>query len=117
MFKPTYRYHQGMRILVLDYSDLAPSELVRAIGEAGAVIAAAAPGSLRVLTLMNSGMTKETAETLRKQVAMNAPFVHKSAVVASNFWNVVYVGFQTHGRGDIMLFDEESEALAWLVSG
>jgi len=114
-FAPVFFEHRGVRVLRLEYTGLAALELPVAFQQARSLIAAAPAGSLRMLTLLDSIFDKEGAEEFKRYAVANRFFVRRSAVVARGFWKVVATSVKLHGREDMMLFDGEDAALAWLV--
>ncbi|MFL5272359.1 MAG: bacteriohemerythrin [Anaeromyxobacteraceae bacterium] len=108
--------HRGRQILRLDYAGLATAELLAAFAIAGATIAREPLGSLRILTVLTSPFTGETAEAFKRYALANRPYVLASAVVASTFWRVIVTDLQVHGREDLALFGEEAPAKEWLAA-
>ena len=115
-FLPTFQVKGGVRLLRLDYTGLAPGELPEAFIVAGEVIRAEPPGSLRILTILDSRFDETAIEALKRYVAANRPFDLRSAVVVSGFWSVVMTSIKLHGRQDLRIFDGEFAALDWLLA-
>jgi hypothetical protein len=113
---PTFEVQEGVRYLRLDYTGFAPVELSEAFLVAGEVIRAEVPGSLRILTILDSRFDETSIEALKRYVAANRPFVLRSAVVASGFWSVVMTSIKLHGRQDLRIFDDKFAALDWLTA-
>jgi hemerythrin len=111
-----YVQHRGRQILRLDYGALATAELLEAFTIAGATIARAPLASLRILTVLTSPFTGETAEAFKRYALANRPYVLASAVVAGSFWRVIATDLQVHGREDLVLFGEEGAAKDWLAA-
>jgi hypothetical protein len=114
-FAPEFIEHRGIRVLRLDYTGLAPDDLPEAFQRAGRVIAAEPAGSLIILTVLDSRFNAQAAEALKRYAAANGPFVRRSAIVAIGFWKVVVTSIKLHGREDLVLFENQAEALDWLV--
>ncbi|HEX7624187.1 MAG TPA: hypothetical protein VF400_11500 [Anaeromyxobacteraceae bacterium] len=116
MFEPTFIEHRGARILHLDFTGLPLPELVPAFERAHRLILTEPPRSLRIFTMLNSPLTKESAEALKQYGLSNRGLVRASAVVGASFWKVIVTFLQTHGREDLKLFDDEASALDWLAA-
>ena len=115
-FEPVFVSHGGKRILRLDFGSLSRHELQDAFDLAGSMIAEAGPASLRILTLLGSAVTAESAEAFKRYALRNRPHVFASAIVATPFWKIIVTDLLVRGREDLMLFDRELEALDWLAS-
>lgn len=115
MFEPVFITHRSKRMLRLDYTDLTRQELIEAFAEASAVIRAAPPHSLRLLTVLRTRMSIDVVEAAKAHARLNGPFVRATAVIGSSFWNVVVTIIQVQGRSDISLFEDERAALNWLA--
>jgi len=115
-FEPVFVSHGGKRILRLDFGGLSRRELLDAFDLAGSMIAEAGPASLRILTLLASAVTEESAGAFKRYALRNRPHVFASAIVATPFWKIIVTDLLVRGRDDLMLFDHELEALDWLAS-
>jgi len=116
MFEPKFMEHRGVRILRLEYSNLSSAELVAAGDQVRQLVARQPLRSLRILTILNSKLTTEGADTLKRCALSNRPYVRAGAVVGSSFWKVVASDLQAHGREDLQLFDDAVSALDWLAA-
>jgi hypothetical protein len=115
-FAPQHVVHEGVEILRLDYTHLGAAELGSAFAVAERLIASHSPGSLRILTLLDSSFDASAAEALKRYAVSNRPFVRASAVVAVGFWSAVVVTIKLHERRDLRMFGDEAAALAWLAA-
>jgi hypothetical protein len=113
-FSPRFVAHDGVEVLRLDYTRLSPPALCQAFTAAGQLISSHPPGSLRILTLLDSSFDGAAAEALKRYAVSNGPFVRASAVLAVGFWSAVVVTIKLHQRHDLRLFGDEAAALAWL---
>lgn len=113
-FAPEFLFRWGTRVLRLDYRHLAPLDLPEAFSEATRVVASEPLASVRTLTLLGERFDPAAAEALKQSAAANRPYVYASAMVASGFWTVVATSVKLHGRANLMLFDDEKTAIAWL---
>jgi ABC-type histidine transport system ATPase subunit len=117
MFEPKFIQHRGARILRLDFTGLTLNELVAAFELAHRTMLGEPVGSLRILTILRSQLTRDTADVLKRYGLANRKVsIRASAVVGSCFWKVIVTHLQMHGREDLVLFDEEQSALDWLAS-
>lgn len=116
--EPVFFDHGGARMLRLEFpAGLAHRELLAAFDRAGAVVRAAPPASLRILTVLGARFNAESAAAMKRFALANKPHVRASAVVAPGaFWRVVVTGLQVEGREDMTLFDGEAEARDWLAT-
>ena len=113
-FAPEFLFRWGTRVLRLDYRHLVPLDLPQAFSEATRLVTSEPLSSLRTLTLLGDRFDPAAAEALKRSAAANRPYVYASAMVASGFWTVVATSVKLHGRTNLMLFDDEKTALAWL---
>jgi hypothetical protein len=116
MFEPKFIEHRGVRILHLDFTGLSLPDLVSAFDRAHRIILTESPRTLRIFTTLNSPLTKDSAEALKQFGLSNRDLVCASAVVGASFWRVIVTFLQTHGRDDLVLFNDEASALDWLAS-
>ncbi|WP_420126084.1 STAS/SEC14 domain-containing protein [Longimicrobium sp.] len=111
--------HQGKRILLLDYSGVRdPAETLREIEHSRAVVAGQPPASLLVMTLVRDGRYNASVlQGMKDLAAHNAPFVKASAVVGmSGLHRIAYQAVILFSKRNIKVFEQESEALDWLVT-
>jgi hemerythrin len=115
-FVPTYTFCRGKRILRLDFTGLERTDLFVAFDLAGKTIRAEPPASLRILTILESSIASDTAEAFKSYALKNRPHVFASAIVGTSFWKVIVTDLFGRGREDLVLFENETEALDWLSS-
>ncbi len=113
----TFIEHKGTRVLLLDYSDANTDELCRRIEEAEEVVRAQPPQSVLILARMaGTEGTEKANRCLAEHVKGNRSFVLASAVVGmGRRASVVPITNRLTGRR-VKAFEDESEALDWLVS-
>jgi hypothetical protein len=111
--------HQGHRILLLDYAGVRdPDEALRSIRQSMDVVARQPPGSLLVMTVVRDARYNAAVlQGMKELAAHNAPYVKASAVVGmSGLHRIAYQAVILFSKRNIKVFDQESEALDWLVS-
>lgn len=111
--------HQGHRILVLDYAGVRdPEEALREIARSREVVARQPPGSLLVMTLVRDARYNAAVlQGMKELAAHNAPYVKASAVVGmSGLHRIAYQAVIMFSKRNIKVFDQESDALAWLLT-
>lgn len=111
--------HQGHRILLLDYAGVRdPEEALRSIRHSMDQVARQPPGSLLVMTVVRDARYNAAVlQGMKELAAHNAPYVKASAVVGmSGLHRIAYQGVILFSKRNIKVFDQESEALDWLVS-
>jgi hypothetical protein len=111
--------HQGTRILLLDYAGVRdPAEALREIEHSRAVVASQPPGSLLVMTLVRDARYNASVlQGMKDLAAHNAPYVKASAVVGmSGLHRIAYQAVILFSKRNIKVFDQESDALDWLVT-
>lgn len=119
MERTRFTEHQGKRILLLDYAGVRdPEEALREIQHSRAVVAAQPPASLLVMTLVRDARYNAAVlQGMKDLAAHNAPYVKASAVVGmSGLHRIAYQAVILFSKRNIKVFDEESEALDWLVT-
>lgn len=111
--------HQGKRILLLDYAGVRdPAEALREIEHSRAVVASQPPASLLVMTLVRDARYNASVlQGMKDLAAHNAPYVRASAVVGmSGLHRIAYQAVILFSKRNIKVFDQEPEALDWLVT-
>jgi hypothetical protein len=111
--------HQGKRILLLDYAGVRdPEAALRDIQHSRQVVAAQPPGSLLVITVVRDARYNAAVlQGMKDLAAHNAPYVKASAVVGmSGLHRIAYQAVILFSKRNIKVFDQESEALDWLVT-
>lgn len=111
--------HQGRRILLLDYAGIRdPDEALREIQHSKEVVARQPAGSLLVMTAVRDARYNAAVlQGMKELAAHNAPYVKASAVVGmSGLHRIAYQAVILFSKRNIKTFDQESEALDWLVT-
>jgi hypothetical protein len=110
--------HAGQQVLFIDYShcDVA---MLKAVAEEGhRVISRERAGSVLTLNDVTGTMfDKESVAVLQQNVAANAVYVRRAAVVGINgLQRLIYEGVQAFSKRRIPNFQTRQEALSWLIS-
>ncbi|HEX2207454.1 MAG TPA: STAS/SEC14 domain-containing protein [Longimicrobium sp.] len=119
MERTRFMEHQGRRILLLDYAGVRdPEEALRAIEHSKQVVAKEPPGSLLVMTVVRDARYNAAVlQGMKELAAHNAPYVRASAVVGmSGLHRIAYQAVILFSKRNIKVFDQENEALDWLVA-
>jgi hypothetical protein len=111
--------HRGTRILLLDYSGARdPEEAIRAIEHSTSIVAQHPPKSLLVLTTVRDARYNAAVLQALKELAKHdEPFVKASAIVGmSGLHRIAYQAVLMFSRRNIRAFEDDVEAMDWLVS-
>lgn len=109
--------HRGKRVLSIDYSNC-DAALMSAVAEEGhRVIARERLNSVLTLNdLTGAGFDQATVETLKSNVAANAPYVKRAAVIGiSGLQRLIYEAVKFFTKRSLPLFGTKQEALEYLV--
>ncbi len=108
--------HDGVSILLIDFSNCRGEEYARRVDEAAAVIRAQPEKSLLTLTLMTGAeYSAAMMELLRPYAASNKPYVRAGAVVGlAHLQKAIPPVNRLTGR-DLQTFEDIESAKAWLV--
>jgi hypothetical protein len=108
---------KGTRILLVDLSHCDPAQVIKLIDQAQDEIAEYPRGS--VLTLADftgAQVDKNAAERIKKALAMDRPYVKRSAWVGTDSLpKVFYENFKSFSQRDFPTFATREEAMEWLV--
>ena len=110
--------HRGKRILLLDYSGIQqPDQAIAAIEASKRVVAQHPPHSLLVLTdVKDARYNSAVLQAMKELAAHNGPYVRASAIVGmGGLHRIAYQAVILFSRRKIQTFDQEEEALDWLV--
>ena len=117
--RTTFATHEGVRICVLDFSDITTeTEALRAIDEAKAIIAQEPPATVYTLTDVTGSRVTSTIRTaLHELTKANKPYVVAGAVVGvSALQSVILRGIvQITGRR-LVAKNTRGEAMEWLAN-
>jgi hypothetical protein len=111
--------HKGKRILLLDYAGVRdPDEAVASIRHSMDLVARQPLNSLLVMTVVRDARYNAAVlQAMKELAAHNAPYVKASAVVGmSGLHRIAYTAVLMFSKRNIKTFDEEAQALDWLVS-
>ena len=111
--------HKGRQVLLLDYSAIRdPDEALREIRHSMEFVARQPKGSLRVMTYVRDARYNAAVLQAMKELAThNAPYVRASAVVGmGGLHRIAYQAVILFSKRNIKTFDDQPEALDWLVT-
>jgi hypothetical protein len=111
--------HRGTRILLLDYSGARdPEEAIRAIEHSKRIVAQHPPNSLLVLTsVRDARYNAAVLQALKELAKHDEPYVKASAIVGmSGLHRIAYQAVLLFSRRNIKAFEDDVEAMDWLVS-
>ena len=111
--------HKGKQILLLDYAGVRdPDEALRSIEHSKHVVASQPASSLLVMTVVRDARYNAAVLQAMKELAShNEPYVRHSAVVGmSGLHRIAYQAVILFSKRNIKVFDQEAEALDWLVT-
>ena len=110
--------HKGQQIMLIDFSRCEPKHILSIVDEVQAEIAGHPRAS--VLTLADftgAQIDKDAAERIKKALAMDRPYVKRSAWVGTeSLPKVFYENFKNFSQRDFPTFATREEAMDWLVS-
>lgn len=110
--------HQGVEVLLIDWTDASAEEILAAIEQAKTVIASRPAKSVRTLTLVGGArIERRVTESLKEYVAHNKPYVLAGAVVGLNDLKTVIFNFINRVTGrSLRAVDSVEDGKSWLVS-
>jgi hypothetical protein len=110
--------HQGKQILVLDFSNSKPDEVLRTIEQAKGVISKQPPNSL--LTLTNTTGTRfddEVTAQMKAYAAHNKPYVRAGAAIGiTGLRKIIFDAILLFSSRKLATFDTIEAAKDWLVT-
>lgn len=109
--------YQGREIVVLDFTNQTKEEILENCEAAKALIKTYPEQSCLTLTkVKNMTFDKDVAEAFKQLAVNNKPYVKAAALLnCSGFQRVIYVGVIALTKREMQLFDDQTEALEWLV--
>jgi hypothetical protein len=112
-----YVRHKGHVIFVADFTNCTAKELLLLLDMARADVARHAPGSMLTLVeFTGAQIDKNVATRMKEVLALDRPYVKRSAWVGAESLPHVYVEhFKNFSRRDIPAFKTREEAMDWLV--
>ena len=110
--------HNGVPIMLLDYSDILDTpQALAEIEKTKVLIAQQPPASVRTLTYVRgSRYTAPVIDAMKELVAHNKPYVKAAALVGMNtLHRIIYRAVITFSRRNIEVFEDIEEAKDWLA--
>jgi hypothetical protein len=109
--------HRGKQVMLIDFRDCEAAEVISIVDQVQAEIARHPRGS--VLTLADftgARVDKAAAERIKKALAMDRPYVKRSAWVGTETLpKVFYDNFKSFSQREFPVFASREEAIEWLV--
>jgi len=109
--------HQGQPIMLIDFSHCTPVEIMSLADEIQRRVAEHPHNSLLTLAdFTGVQIDKATAMRIKEVLAMDRPYVKRSAWVGTeSLPHVFYENFKSFSRRDFPAFKTREEAMDWLV--
>ena len=117
--RTTFTTHKGVRICVLDFSNIiSDSEALAAIDEAKTIIGREPPATVYTLTdVTGSRVTSVTRNALHELTKANKPYVVAGAVVGvTALQSVILRGIVQVTRRRLVAKNSRAEAMEWLAN-
>jgi hypothetical protein len=110
--------HQGKKILLIDFSNSAPKEVIEVIEQAKSVIKTQPLGSLLTLTdTTGTRFNEEVSVKMKEYAAHNKPYVRAGAAVGiTGLRKIIFNATLLFSRRNITTFDDLEAAKNWLSS-
>jgi hypothetical protein len=110
-------FHQGKRVLSIDYAHCDVGMLKAVAEEGHRVISRELPNSVLTLNdVTGTSFDQKSVELLKSRVAANAPYVKRAAVIGINgLQRLIYEAVKLFTRRSIPNFSSRQEALDYLV--
>ncbi|MGA9041986.1 MAG: hypothetical protein WB421_15755 [Terriglobales bacterium] len=109
--------HQGHSIMVIDLSHCTPAEIIPLADEIQHRVAEHPHNSVLIFAdFTGIQIDKATAMRLKEVLAMDRPYVKRSAWVGTeSLPHVFYENFKSFSQRDFPVFKTREEAMDWLV--
>jgi hypothetical protein len=109
--------HGGKRILLVDFSDCSPEQLMPLVEEVRRVVAENPKGSLLTLADFSNGhINKNVATRMKEVLTLDRPYVTRSAWVGTeSLPKVFYENFKNFSKREFPAFTTREEAMEWLI--
>lgn len=109
--------HNGMQILLLDFSSCEIDQSFQIIDEAKDIIRSQDENSLRVLTnVTDAAFDTKLTDAMKEFAAHNKPYVKASAVVGiTGLKKIIYDAVLMFSKRKISTFDNIESAKSWLT--
>lgn len=110
-------YHQGKRILFVDFSNCKPREIEAITRRVPDYVTAEPPASVLILTdFAGSSFDRDAMRAMQETAVFDKPFVKKSALIGTaSLPREFHDEIQSFSRRDLPIFGGREEALTWLV--
>ena len=113
--------YNNKRIIYIDFSNLSSytlPEIIKVVEEAKQTIRVNPPNSVLTLTnVIGLFFNKDILEMMVKYIADNKPYVYASAIIgAEGLRKIAVNSAEKFSMRDLHLFDNEKEAIEWLVA-
>jgi len=117
MQQPTFVQHKGTEVLIVDYSNARGDALERQLARGASAIRSQPPGSVLILVrVAGFEFVPDATKVWLDHITDNRDYSLATAVVGlGHLSKVIPVANRLTGR-DLRAFDDEAEALDWLVS-
>lgn len=110
--------HQRKEILLLDFSDSNPDEVLKIIEHAKQVIRKKPEQSVLTLTdVTNARFNEKVGEGMKEFTVHNKPYVRAGAVVGvTGLKKIIFRAVMAFSQRKLEAFDDREEAKLWLVN-
>ncbi|PYX85777.1 MAG: hypothetical protein DMG68_17240 [Acidobacteria bacterium] len=111
--------HAGKNILLVDFSNCSPEQLIPLVDEVRRVVAENPKGSLLTLAdFSNAQINKNVATRMKEVLTLDRPYVTRSAWVGTeSLPKIFYENFKNFSKREFPTFASRDEAMEWLVRG
>ncbi len=109
--------HEGKQVLLLDFTDCTPEDVLDMMNETQRIVTAQPPASTLTLGVFSGGQfTRDAVRRMKEVAALDRPHVKRSAFVGvESLPQVFYKGIMEFSARDIPAFNSREQALAWLT--
>ena len=109
--------HKGQRVLLLDFRNCSPDEVILVSSQARPLIAQEAKNSVLVLAdFTGAQFSRDAVNRIKEVTAMDRPFVKRAAWVGTeNLPKVFYDAIRTFSVREFPVFSAREEALEYLT--
>lgn len=109
--------HHDKRVLLIDFSQCTPEEILLLLPEVQEMITAEPRGSvLSMADFTGAEVRHDVADRIKQTLVFDRPHVRRSALVGTEKIPKVYLdAFKSFSRRDLPNFRTREEALDWLI--